>query len=64
VIFKGKVMLEESPLGLVTKEGDFSANMELVQSAIGKIEKAGSTTGFDMFNHRKAATVPEPVEGT
>jgi hypothetical protein len=28
VMYKGKVMLEDSPLGLVTNEGDFSSSME------------------------------------
>lgn len=39
VTYKGKVMLEDSPLGLVTNEGDFSAKMELGESAKGQIEK-------------------------
>jgi hypothetical protein len=39
VSYKGKVMLEDSPLGLVTNEGDFTSNMELVDSVTGKISK-------------------------
>jgi len=39
VIYKGKVMLEDSPLGLVTNEGDFGSNMELTESGTGKIDK-------------------------
>jgi hypothetical protein len=39
VTYQGKVMLEDSPLGLVTNEGDFGSNMELTESATGKIDK-------------------------
>lgn len=39
VIYKEKVMLENSPLGLVTNEGDFSSNVKFVESETGKIEK-------------------------
>src|SRR5688572_27728082 len=39
VTYKEKVMLEDSPLGLVTNEGDFSTNMELAESVTGKLDK-------------------------
>ena len=40
VTYKGKVMLEESPLGLITNEGDFSINMEFVSKSEEKIDKS------------------------
>ena len=40
VTYKGKTMLEESPLGLITNEGDFSINMEFVSKSEGKIDKS------------------------
>ncbi len=39
VTYKGNVMLEDSPLGMVTNEGDFSANMTFVKSDTGKVAK-------------------------
>ncbi|MGV8826983.1 MAG: glycoside hydrolase family 97 catalytic domain-containing protein [Breznakibacter sp.] len=36
---KGKVMLEKSPLGLLTNEGDFSAKMRLMDSSNGQVSK-------------------------
>jgi hypothetical protein len=39
VTYRGSVMLEESPLGLLTNEGDFGANMELAASDTGQISK-------------------------
>jgi hypothetical protein len=39
VSYKEKVMLEESSLGLVTNEGNFSSGMELTQSVTGQIDK-------------------------
>ncbi len=39
VAYREKVMLEDSPLGLVTNEGDFTSNMELAQSVTGQIDK-------------------------
>ncbi|MCF8357909.1 MAG: glycoside hydrolase family 97 protein [Prolixibacteraceae bacterium] len=39
VVFKGETMLENSPLGLVTNEGDFSTNMRFIDSSAGEIEK-------------------------
>ncbi|NGM65017.1 glycoside hydrolase family 97 protein [Sphingobacterium sp. SGR-19] len=37
--YKGKVILEKSPLGLETNEGDFTANLQIVAVNTGKIEK-------------------------
>lgn len=39
VSYKGKTMLEDSPLGLTTNEGDFSNNMVLTASDTGSVEK-------------------------
>jgi hypothetical protein len=39
VIYKGKTMLEKSPLGLTTNEGDFSSSMSYVESTTGEVEK-------------------------
>lgn len=39
VAYKGKTMLENSPLGLTTNEGDFSSGMSLVESTTGDVSK-------------------------
>jgi hypothetical protein len=39
VTYKGKPMLENSPIGLSTNEGDFNSNMNFIESTTGKIEK-------------------------
>ncbi len=39
VTYKGKIMLESSPIGLITNEGDFSVNMSLVGISDGEVEK-------------------------
>lgn len=39
VIYKGKQMLENSPLGLVTNEGDFTSGMKFIESTVGSVEK-------------------------
>lgn len=39
VTYKGNVMLEDSPLGLLTNEGDLSANMTFVKSDTGSVQK-------------------------
>ncbi|MDU1892995.1 MAG: glycoside hydrolase family 97 catalytic domain-containing protein [Dysgonomonas sp.] len=39
VTYKDKPMLESSPLGLITNEGDFSTNMKFVQKSEGKVDK-------------------------
>jgi hypothetical protein len=39
VTYKGKTMLEKSPLGLTTNEGDFSSRMSYVESTTGEVEK-------------------------
>ena len=39
VTYKGKTMLENSPLGLTTNEGDFSSGMSLVESSTGEVAK-------------------------
>lgn len=38
ILFKGGVILEDSPLGLITNEGDFSTNMNFVSSTTAKVE--------------------------
>lgn len=39
VTFQGKIMLEKSPLGLVTNESDFSKNLKFIDSKKDKISK-------------------------
>ena len=39
VTYDGKTMLEESPLGLITNEGDFSGNLSFVTSRKGNVDK-------------------------
>lgn len=39
VSFQGKIMLEKSPLGLVTNESDFSKNLKFIDSKKDKISK-------------------------
>lgn len=39
VTYKGKTMLENSPLGLTTNEGDFSSGLSLVESSAGEVSK-------------------------
>lgn len=39
ITYKGSVVLEESPLGLITNEGDFSANMIFENSSIAKVQE-------------------------
>ncbi|MBN2613169.1 MAG: glycoside hydrolase family 97 catalytic domain-containing protein [Bacteroidales bacterium] len=39
VSYKGKSMLENSPLGLTTNEGDFISNMRFIESSTGNIDK-------------------------
>ncbi|MGD8781105.1 MAG: glycoside hydrolase family 97 catalytic domain-containing protein [Ignavibacteria bacterium] len=39
VTYMGKSILEKSPLGLTTNEGDFSTNMSFVESIEGKVDK-------------------------
>jgi hypothetical protein len=39
VTYKGMTMLEKSPLGLTTNEGDFSSNMTFVESTTGEVDK-------------------------
>ena len=40
VIYKGRVMLEDSPLGLTTNEGDFSAGMTFVGKEESRVDKS------------------------
>ncbi|WP_215224626.1 glycoside hydrolase family 97 protein [Echinicola shivajiensis] len=40
VHYQDKVMLDNSPLGLVTNEGDFTSNMSFVDASTGKIDKS------------------------
>mgnify|MGYP000860509979 CR=1 FL=1 len=39
VLFNGKTMIEKSPLGLITNEGDFTSDMSFVDSTTSKISK-------------------------
>ena len=40
VTYKNKVMLEESPLGLITNESDFSRNLSFVEKSEQEIHEA------------------------
>ncbi len=40
VAYNGKIMLEQSPLGLTTNEGDFSAGMKYLGSEDARVDKA------------------------
>lgn len=44
ITYKGGVVLEDSPLGLITNEGDFSSNMNFVNSTTGKVEETYNQT--------------------
>src|SRR4030042_6361899 len=39
VTYKGKAILENSPVGLIVNEGDFSTNMSFVESTTGDVDK-------------------------
>jgi len=39
VAYNDKIMLENSPLGLSTNEGDFTSNMTFVESSTGQVDK-------------------------
>lgn len=39
VIYKGGIVLEDSPLGLITNAGDFTTNMNFVNSTTAKVEE-------------------------
>ncbi|TDD99498.1 glycoside hydrolase family 97 protein [Flavobacterium cellulosilyticum] len=39
VSYKGAIVLENSPLGLITNEGDFSTNMNFVSSTTAKVDE-------------------------
>ncbi|RAW02039.1 glycoside hydrolase family 97 protein [Pseudochryseolinea flava] len=40
VTYNQRIILEDSPLGLITNEGDFSKNMTLIESTVGRVSKA------------------------
>ncbi len=40
VAYNNKVMIENSPLGLVTNEGDFTENMSFIESTTNKVDKS------------------------
>lgn len=44
ITYKGGVILEDSPLGLITNEGDFSTNLNFVNSTTGKVEEKYNQT--------------------
>jgi hypothetical protein len=44
ITYKGGVILEDSSLGLITNEGDFSTNLNFVNSTIGKVEETYNQT--------------------
>ncbi|MDU1906592.1 MAG: glycoside hydrolase family 97 catalytic domain-containing protein [Dysgonomonas sp.] len=39
VVYRNKPMLDSSPLGVITNEGDFSMNMKFVEKSEGKVDK-------------------------
>lgn len=58
VTYKGKQMLENSPLGLVTNEGDFSLDMKFAESSTGLIEKEYTQEKIKRsYNKYKASTL-------
>lgn len=44
VSYKGAIVLEDSPLGLITNVGDFSTNMNFVSSTTGKVDETYNQT--------------------
>ena len=44
VLYKGGIVLEDSPLGLITNEGDFSTNLKFVSSTTAKVEDTYNQT--------------------
>lgn len=44
ITYKGGIVLEDSPLGLITNEGDFSTNIKFVSSTTAKVEETYSQT--------------------
>ncbi|MEO8253624.1 MAG: glycoside hydrolase family 97 catalytic domain-containing protein [Flavobacterium sp.] len=42
--YKGTIVLEDSPLGFITNEGDFSTNMNFVSSTTAKVEETYNQT--------------------
>lgn len=44
ITYKGGVILEDSLLGLITNEGDFSTNLNFVNSTTGKVEETYNQT--------------------
>jgi hypothetical protein len=58
VTYKEKIMLENSPLGLITNEGDFGSNINFVESTTGKIDKEYTQDKIKRFyNKYKANTL-------
>ena len=58
VAYKNKKMLEKSPLGLITNEGDFSANMKFVEKKEGTVDKQYSQDRIKCSQiHYKANTM-------
>jgi hypothetical protein len=55
VAYKEKVMLENSPLGLITNEGDFSSNMNFVESTAGQIDKLYTQDKIKRFDNKYQA---------
>lgn len=44
ITYKGGIVLEDSPLGLITNAGDFTTNMNFVNSTTAKVEEAYNQT--------------------
>ncbi|WP_206688683.1 glycoside hydrolase family 97 protein [Aestuariibaculum suncheonense] len=40
VTYNNEIMLEKSPLGLITNEGDFSKNMKFLETTTGKVDQS------------------------
>jgi len=58
VAYKNKKMLEKSPLGLITNEGDFSTNMKFVEKKEGTVDKQYSQDRIKCSQiHYKANTM-------
>ena len=49
ITYKGGIVLEDSPLGLITNEGDFSTNMNFENSTTAKVEETYNQTKIKQY---------------
>ena len=63
VVYNNKVMLENSPLGLITNEGDFTKNMRFLEATSGELEKSFKQDKIKQsFINYKANTLKFTIE--